>query len=59
MIDIDGTPISIEKKRFSILSFKLSHIPVIAIFIFVSLLCSALSLFFIQACLEQSLLCNY
>lgn len=58
MIDIGARPISIEKKIFSILSFRLSHTPAIAIFIFVSL-CSALSLFFIQACLEKSLLSNY
>ena len=59
MIDIGARPISIEKKIFLILSFRLSHILIIAISIFVSLLCSALSLFFIQAYFERSLLCSY
>lgn len=64
VIDFGARPVFIEKKIFSTLPFRLSHIPVsfsltTAVSIFVSILCSALFLCFAQACLEQCLLCSY
>lgn len=61
MIDFGVRPIFIEKKIFLILSLRLAHIPVslslvIAVFSFVSVLCSALSPSFVQALLEQAVM---